>query len=283
MQKNSGTLVLQPTLTEIGKKRLLQNKFNITKIAVADDGVNYKLINQNIIDPELAVKRTPVLSAWKDSSFNMNNKVIVNGNGSYIIEKEFDVSTTVLGDFETVRPKGLGQAVNFPRVLNEEGTVTVQYFITDNDVSTRKVDLLFAFKKTQLSSDFLVATLSDSKYFDIAIQDNIPIEDDVDDAGESRSDQSENNNRQRGLRGKNFDDAFTVTDKKEGFPKVVNASLNHDNREYNSFYIHYKGNFRYDRIDTEKYETTLTLMEESTGRFQKIKIQLIPTSQQTEN
>jgi len=302
MQKNSGQLVLQPKLTEIGKKRLLENRFDITKIAVADDGVNYKLINENIIDPELAVKRTPVLSAWKDSSFNMNNKIIVDGKATYISEKDFDPSINILGDLMTVRPKGMGSEINFPRVLSEEDTVTVQYFITNNDISKEKVDLQFAFNSKMIDGDdssgerdrpinirtserqggnmisgmsrpirtsnrqrgdFLVATLSESKYFDVYI--------------------SEDNVNRSIMETKNFQDAFTVSDERERFPKVVNVYLGSNNSPDNSFYLHYKGNFRYDQIDTERYETTLTLMEESTGRFQKIKIQIIPTSQQTEN
>lgn len=301
MQKNSGQLVLQPKLTEIGKKRLLENRFDITKIAVADDGVNYKLINENIIDPELAVKRTPVLSAWKDSSFNMNNKIIVDGKATYISEKDFDPSINVLGELMTVRPKGMGSEVKFPRVLSEEDTVTVQYFITNNDISKEKVNLQFAFNSKMVDGDdsgggnrsiamrtserqsgdmisgmsrpirtpnrqrgdFLVATLSESKYFDIYI--------------------SEDNVNRSIMETKNFQDAFRVNDEKEKFPKVVNVYLGSNNSPDNSFYLHYKGNFRHDQIDTERYETTLTLMEESTGRFQKIKIQVIPTSQQTEN
>ena len=261
MQKNDGTLVLQPTLTEIGKKRLLENRFKISKFALSDDGVNYKLLDDNIIDPELAVKRTPVLSVWKDSSFNLNNKLVHDGD-YYLSEKDFNPSTVVLGEPVQVHPNGFGSAINFPRILSEDGTTTIQYYLTNSDISSLKKDIEIFFNSSAIQGDFVSATISESKFFDIYLPEN-----------------SVNIDT---LRRKNFDDAFISSDERTLFPKTVNVFANSSVQQENKFAVHYKGNFRYDRLDTERYETTITLMEEETGRFQKIKLQIIPTSRQTE-
>lgn len=293
MQNNNGTLEVQPTLTEIGKKRMLENRFNITKFALADDGVNYKLVDKNIIDPELAVKRTPVLSVWKDSSFNMNNKLLVNKDDPYKSEKNFNPSFAPLERVE-VNPVNIGE-INFPRTIKESNSVTLQYYVTGNDISKlshdTRIEIPFSMtdeistaerlqSRTLLGANlrdddrrvvdgdvmgnFIVATISDSTYFDLYLESD--------------------SNPYRGiLNGVNFDEAFEVSDEKKKFPKTINFYVGEDNSKFNSFVLHYKGNFKYESVDTEIYETTITLMEENTGRFQKLKVQLIPSSRQSEN
>jgi len=273
MQKNDGTLRLQPTLTEIGKKRLLENRFYVSKIALADDGINYKLINPNIIDPELAVKRSPLLSVWKDSSFNLNNKIIVNNSETYLSEKDFKVSISNVDDEIKVYPKGFGKEIDFPRFIKEDEVVTIQYYITSNEISKRKPRISMSFSSQNIEGEIfngrnfdklkiLSATLEDTRYFDFIVDPN--------------------NVHSNILHYKNFTEAFQTDDIKHNFPKTVNIYTGSSNESENSFYLKYKGNFRYEKMDKELYETSLTLMSEYSGRIQKIKLQIIPTSRQTE-
>lgn len=273
MQNNDGTLLLQPTITSIGKKRLLEDQFRITKFALADDGVNYKLINENIIDPELAVKRTPVLSVWKDSSFNLNNKVFLD-DIVYPSENDFNPSISNISESKQVHPKGFGKEINFPRVLKEEEVITIQFFITGNDIGDETHDLKIYFEPSMVEGNlhedggnrdnlkWLIATLSETRYFDIAVTTNNP--------------------NASLLRWKNFDSAFDVNEKRDKFPKTVNVYCGDTVEENNYFVLHYKGNFLYDHIDADIYETSINLSSEQSGKTQILKVQIIPTSKQQE-
>lgn len=275
MQNNDGTLTLNPTLTEIGKKRLLNDQFKITKFAIADDGVNYKLINENISIPELAVERSPVLSAWKDSSFNLNNKIrLVEGDNLYFSEVDFNPSVTSLDGEVKVFPKGFGKEVNFPRILKTEGNITVQFYLTNTQIAKKNFRVLFSFSDEVVSgerftgdnidqSKILVANLSDSKYFDLVLSDKSP--------------------HKNIFQKKNFPEAFETVKGFEKYPKTVNIYCGSKTLTDNSFMLYYKGNYRYENIDSGAYETMLSLSDEKSGRFQKIKLQIIPVSSQKEN
>ena len=42
---NSGTIILDAVLTEVGRKRMAQGKFRVTKFALGDDEIDYSLVD----------------------------------------------------------------------------------------------------------------------------------------------------------------------------------------------------------------------------------------------
>jgi hypothetical protein len=78
---NSGDIILDAVLTELGRRKLAQGNgtFNITKFSVADDEIDYRLFN--ISDPsgsayyDLNVNLTPVLEPNTNSSSGLQFKL----------------------------------------------------------------------------------------------------------------------------------------------------------------------------------------------------------------
>jgi len=243
-------LEIFPKLTDIGKKRLLENRFNITKFSMADDGINYKLINKNLHNPTISIERTPLLKTWRDSSFNLQNRLIVNNDESYISEKNFKPKIYYKNEEVFVHPKSFDKQINFPLVINQDEKYTIQYYITNNEIARNKVEIEFTFKNININN-ILNATLSETVYFDIYTS------------------------HEKNLK-KNFKENLTFSEKKRKFSKSINIDCSDDNHINNSFNIRYKGNFGWSSIDTERYETSIKLMDEKTGQFQIIKLQIIP-------
>ena len=44
---NSGDIILDAVLTDLGRKRMSQGNFRVAKFALGDDEINYKLYNPN--------------------------------------------------------------------------------------------------------------------------------------------------------------------------------------------------------------------------------------------
>ena len=78
---NSGDIVLDAVLTELGRKKLAQGNggFKITKFAVSDDEIDYRLFN--ISNPsgsayyDLNINNTPVLEPNTNSNSGLQFKL----------------------------------------------------------------------------------------------------------------------------------------------------------------------------------------------------------------
>ena len=85
---NSGDIILDAVLTDLGRKRLSEGNgnFNITKFALADDEINYKLYrNSNHPDGahpsgsafyDLEIVQTPVLESFTNNGSSMKSTLI---------------------------------------------------------------------------------------------------------------------------------------------------------------------------------------------------------------
>ena len=79
---NSGDIILDAVLTDLGRERLARGdgSFKITKFALGDDEINYE--NYDAADPrgsafyDLEILQTPVLEAFTNNTSNMNSKLI---------------------------------------------------------------------------------------------------------------------------------------------------------------------------------------------------------------
>ncbi len=82
---NSGDIVLDAVLTELGRKRMAEGNFRITQFALGDDEIDYRIYNTNHPSGsayyDLEILQTPVLEAFASSNANINYGLVsFNGN-----------------------------------------------------------------------------------------------------------------------------------------------------------------------------------------------------------
>tara|TARA_Y100001973_G_scaffold99898_1_gene159908 strand:- start:7320 stop:8345 length:1026 start_codon:yes stop_codon:yes gene_type:complete len=73
---NSGDIILDAVLTDIGRKRMARGNFKITKFSIGDDEIDYGLYNKNHPSGsayyDLEILQTPVLEAFTQANANIN-------------------------------------------------------------------------------------------------------------------------------------------------------------------------------------------------------------------
>ena len=73
---NSGDIILDAVLTDVGRKRMAQGDFKISKFAIGDDEIDYGLYNKNHPSGsayyDLEILQTPVLEAFTQNNANIN-------------------------------------------------------------------------------------------------------------------------------------------------------------------------------------------------------------------
>jgi|TARA_R110000824_G_scaffold400651_1_gene608665 hypothetical protein len=73
---NSGDIILDAVLTDLGRKRLAQGNFKISKFALGDDEIDYSLFNRNHASGsayfDLEIMQTPVFEAFTQTNANIN-------------------------------------------------------------------------------------------------------------------------------------------------------------------------------------------------------------------
>jgi hypothetical protein len=73
---NSGDIILDAVLTDIGRKRMARGNFRITKFTVGDDEIDYSLYNKSHPSGsayfDLEILQTPILEAFTQPNANIN-------------------------------------------------------------------------------------------------------------------------------------------------------------------------------------------------------------------
>ena len=73
---NSGDIILDAVLTDLGRKRMAQGNFRIVKYTFGDDEVDYGLYSKNNASGsayyDLSILQTPVLEAFTGAPANIN-------------------------------------------------------------------------------------------------------------------------------------------------------------------------------------------------------------------
>ena len=73
---NSGDIILDAVLTDIGRKRMARGNFRITKFSIGDDEIDYGLYNKDHPSGsayyDLEILQTPVLEAFTQANANIN-------------------------------------------------------------------------------------------------------------------------------------------------------------------------------------------------------------------
>lgn len=298
MLDNSNTLTISSTLTKIGKKRLTEGKFKISKVAIGDDGINYKLINNNLSDDNILIRRTPLFDVWKDGHMGIKNKVRLDKPSTYAPNtSKFDYNVVRLDD---IKVSIGGDDKNFPEVETTSGNKEIAFYGgSASDLYKRShVSIQLIHENifgSNTPSRFITATLYDTSYFDIAVSvANVnqytevarmeePVSGMVDDNahninmmnlmdGGSPQDPITN----MSTMDRNYLNSYFLLDENKPVPKVINVLTNQGQTQRNSFTLYYKGNFPYKDVGTQNYETVLELFDEVTGRTEYIELSIVP-------
>ena len=73
-------IILDAVLTDVGRKRLAQGNFKITKFALGDDEINYTLFNRDHPSGsayfDINILTTPVIEALTNNTSTMKNRLL---------------------------------------------------------------------------------------------------------------------------------------------------------------------------------------------------------------
>jgi len=73
---NCGTIVIDAILTDIGRKRMVQGNFRVTKYAFGDDEIDYRLIDINNSQALSGAAKTPIFEAFSERNANINHGLL---------------------------------------------------------------------------------------------------------------------------------------------------------------------------------------------------------------
>ncbi len=167
---NSGDIILDTVLTEIGRKRMATGNFNITKFGLGDDEIDYNLYDKNNASGsayyDLEILQTPVFQAVTGVNANINyglvsytntnllylpimkrNTLIANScaqrnNVFYLAVNDGGVTSTALRDaFGGVSGGGdrqllVSEQLNGTCIVMETGLDTTELLATSANVAT---------------------------------------------------------------------------------------------------------------------------------------------------
>jgi hypothetical protein len=98
---NSGDIILDAVLTDVGRMRMAQGdgSFKITKFALGDDEINYGLWNSahgsGSAYYDLEIRQTPVLEAFSNNAASLKHKLISYTNPNLLYLPELILNTNV--------------------------------------------------------------------------------------------------------------------------------------------------------------------------------------------
>ena len=96
---NSGDIILDAVLTDLGRRRMSRGNFRIVKFALGDDEINYELYDKNHASGsayyDLEILQTPVLEATTGYSSTINHGLMSMTNANLIYMPAIKVNTLV--------------------------------------------------------------------------------------------------------------------------------------------------------------------------------------------
>ncbi len=142
---NSGDIVLDAVLTDAGRKRMAEGKFNIAKYAFSDEEINYELFNNTHPSGsafyDLQIMQTPILEAFTNNTSTMSSKLMTLSNNNFLYLPTFKLNEK-WGDGEDVIGQNINAAVptrKFTSTCNSNSGANVNhkgYFIVTCDADT---------------------------------------------------------------------------------------------------------------------------------------------------
>jgi hypothetical protein len=130
---NSGDIILDAVLTDIGRKRMSEGTFRITQFALGDDEIDYRLYNKDHPSGsayyDLEILQTPVLEAFATSNANINYGLAsFNGNLNLLYMPSIQILN------KSVETAGVG-------VLQSTGSI---YYVSVNNSTSTALKKAFA-------------------------------------------------------------------------------------------------------------------------------------------
>jgi len=106
---NSGDIILDAVLTDLGRMHMSQGKFDITQFALGDDEIDYSLYNsqdsRGSAYYDIDILSTPVLEAFTDNASGLKSKLISIGNLDLLYLPVVKLETTKV---ESAKPNSSG-------------------------------------------------------------------------------------------------------------------------------------------------------------------------------
>ena len=96
---NSGDIILDAVLTDVGRMRMAQGdgSFRVTKFALGDDEINYGLYNSTHTGGtayyDLEIRQTPILESFSTSEGSLKSKLISYTNPNLLYLPELILNT----------------------------------------------------------------------------------------------------------------------------------------------------------------------------------------------
>ena len=104
---NSGDIILDAVLTDLGRKRMAEGQFNIQSFALGDDEIDYRIYNKTHPSGsayyDLEILQTPVLEAFASSNANVNYGLVSMGGNLNLL---YMPTMKVFGSDKKVMPTG---------------------------------------------------------------------------------------------------------------------------------------------------------------------------------
>ena len=77
---NSGDIILDAVLTDLGRKRMAEGNFKISQFALGDDEIDYRIYNKNHPSGsayyDLEILQTPVLEAFTNNTSCVKHRLL---------------------------------------------------------------------------------------------------------------------------------------------------------------------------------------------------------------
>lgn len=269
MQDNTGDLTISSTLTRLGRKRLSQGNFKITKFAVADDGVNYNLYSTNLPEPDIYITRSPIFSLWKDGASSVQSKIPIQAIDAQYVNYKYKLNVVKPATSVSTQSTDENTADSNPRYIDTGVNKNIVYnFVTNPQTKTEiSTEMSMVFQNLPFpngaGNSYISITLHDNKYFDIGVtpvylrnlQDNFVSQG-------IYSDFTKRNDMNQIL--------VSKSSSSNSLPKTINLGYT-DILDIN-FVLLYKGNYPFKNVGVNSYDTVLSILCEETGLTEDIRL-----------
>ena len=142
-QDNSGTIILDAVLTDVGRKRLSQGKFNVSKFLLGDDELDYSLIDMTN-DDFSNIEAQPVFEAFAGEDANIAYGLVSYPSDDITYIPEVKVNTKIKAAVRPVAIKGYQDS--YLVAANRETALKIKTlssasnsFLENNNVSNLKL------------------------------------------------------------------------------------------------------------------------------------------------
>ena len=130
---NSGDIILDAVLTDLGRRRMAQGRFRITKFALGDDEIDYGLytLNTGSAYTDLEIMQTPVFEAFTQTNANINYGLLSYTRTDLLYLPELEINNKV------------------KNAVHATGSV---YYLAANSETTSKLSTTFGDTKYRMES-----------------------------------------------------------------------------------------------------------------------------------